>query len=97
MGALLGKTPSIPSTSDNKIADVPSNSSPPCLSVSTSLMDLPCTPHSASGFAGWYGTQRETPSSAARYLSPPEMRFNANGESEGYYFWFAQSPSKERR
>ena len=47
MGALFGRTPTTPSTFEHKVATPPANASAPFLSVSTSFMDLPRTPHSA--------------------------------------------------
>lgn len=89
MGALLAGSPSTPRTLEHT---PPDTAAPPSAFVP---MDLPRTPFSASGFGGWYGVPRETPSSAARFLSfsPPAVHADRDG---GGYAWFAQSP-RERR
>ena len=85
MGALLSGAPS-----PTPPFDAPA---PPTalLGVSPAPLDLPRTPYSASGFGGWYGVPRDSPSSAAHFISPGELH---GGEG---YAWFAQSPAKERR
>ncbi|GJE92379.1 hypothetical protein PsYK624_085330 [Phanerochaete sordida] len=93
VGALLG-SPSTPSAfrQTPRGGGAPPDPPSPFLNVSSPYMDLPRTPHSASGFAGWYGATRDLPpSSASRYVSPPELH-----STSGSYFWLAPSPSSER-
>lgn len=93
MGALFTGSPS--TTKFNRADMTPNDyDTAPLLGVSSSFMDLPHTPYSASGFGGWYGVHRESPSSAAQILSPPELYTTASGE--GGYIWFAQSPEERR-
>lgn len=91
---MLSGSPSTTSSFDH--ADMPPNAATaaPRMGVPPALLDLPHTPYSASGFAGWYGVPRESPSSAVHLLSPAAMYSAGAGGEE--YIWFAQSPGERR-
>lgn len=83
MGALLSGSPSTTIS-----FDTPPNTSAVAshLGASRSLVDLPHTPYSASGFGGgWYGVPRETPSSASHFISPDGLY--TTGTGAGVPFW----------